>query len=367
MGYTAKKIVENALFGEKKITMNWKIGLIASVGLTLVSVSEASAGLTTSYQFNGLGNWAIDGVGGNTTPVGNIEVSIPEGSTVEQAFLYSSMFSFSGPLTSPTVIFDAMIYSGGDFISLGAFQPQPIADPDFYLGAWRTDVTAQVAAKVGQGSATPFSFSVDSENPNNNIDGEVLAVVYSNPNEQERTIAILDGFSATDGDVTRVDFVEPIDPTETGFEALLSLGIGFGFQGIEQASQVDINGQRLTSAAGGQDDGTIGNGTLITVGGTGDSPDIPANPLAGPNGDPRFDDELYNLALGSFLSAGDTSLLVETLNPSNDDNIFFLGLNVTAEGDVCVGDECETVPEPSSILGLLTLGILGAGVKLKKK
>jgi hypothetical protein len=60
-------------------------------------------------------------------------------------------------------------------------------------------------------------------------------------------------------------------------------------------------------------------------------------------------------------------LSVKTLNPSNDDNIFFLGLNITAEADVCVGDECEKVPEPSSILGLLTFGILGAGVKLKKK
>ena len=38
---------------------------------------------------------------------------------------------------------------------------------------------------------------------------------------------------------------------------------------------------------------------------------------------PRSDDELYNLI--PFVKNGDTSITVDTLNPSNDDNIFFAG------------------------------------------
>ena len=307
--------------------------------------ATANAALMPSYVFQGNGNWSLDAVGENTTPVGSLSALVPTGSTIEQAFLYSST-NFNA--AAPTVNFDGTVYSGGAWTPLGQVGGAQ-------LQAFRTDVTAQVAAKVGGGSAAPFSFSVVSESDTFSVDGEVLAIIFSNPAESMRTIAFLDGFQLQAGDTAVVNLAAPLTNaqlTDPGFEALLSLGIGFGAQGnlSQQYSQVDVNGSRLTTSAGGEDDGFLGNGGLITVGGIGDSPTNPANPFQTPNGDPRYDDELYTLE--PFLSVGDSQIRIDTLNPSNDDLIFFAGINITAEATVVT-----EIPEPSSFV-LLSLGLI---------
>ncbi|MDY7003092.1 MAG: PEP-CTERM sorting domain-containing protein [Cyanobacteriota bacterium] len=339
----------------------WAIPLGILVSLAAYE-SSAKAALLTSYQFNGKGNWSIDGVGSNNTPVGILDAFVPAGSTVEAAFLYSSLYSLGRPTATPTVVLDGITYDASNFVALGDFNPSS----SLTLGAYRADVTSQVASKVGTGGGT-FNFTVDSENPNSNIDGEILAVVYSNPLEQERTIAFLDGFSSSGGDTTTVNLSQPLDITTPGFEALLSLGIGFGFQGGSQFSTVDVDGRRLTSSAGGQDDGVSSNGGLITVGGLGDSTANPSDPFANPTSS-SSDDELYNLAVGNstnpapFLTSGATSFDIDTENPSLDDNLFFLGINITAEANINAPID---VPEPSTIIGLLAIGF--GGSLLKKK
>ncbi len=347
--------------------MKLKIACLIALGLVLSEVPKASAALTNSYQFSGKGNWSIDGVGSNNTPVGSINAIVPVGSTVVKAFLYSTTYNFGSPFT-PIVNFDGITYN--TWTDLG------FAATCCNLKAFRADVTTQVATKIGGGAASPFVFDVLSENPNDSIDGTVLAIVYSNPAEQERTIAFLDGSTAATGTTTFVNLTNPLTNTQLSdptFEALMSLGIGFSFQqqGSDQYSTVDINSTRLTSAAGGNDDGTPEDGGLITVGGIGDSTANPTNPFAIPSSDfsvaPRLDDELYTLK--PFLNVGDTQIRIDSTNPSNDDNIFFLGVNLTAKADVCVDDPdlCITVPEPSPTLSLLALGTLGAASTLKRK
>jgi hypothetical protein len=154
------------------------------------------------------------------------------------------------------------------------------------------------------------------------VDGEILVVVFDDPTQARiQTIVLLFGAQATTGDRFAITLAEPIDPASPGALADMGLGIGYGFQGTEQYSIVDVNTERLTTSAGGQDDGAPTNGALITAGGLDDSNDNPADPFALPNGDPRFDDELYSLL--PFLELTDTSIVVDTLNPSNDDNILF--------------------------------------------
>jgi hypothetical protein len=334
----------------KSLTFTSKRAILAAACAAVVGLlPSARASLTTSYQFNGNGNWSIDAIGSNNSPVGNLSAVVPLGSTIEKAFLYST--TYNADLGVSSVDFDGTLIT--------AFTPLGINN---YLQAYRADVTAQVAAKVGSGSASPFSFTINSENPNGYIDGELLAIVYSNPAESVRTIAFLDGFSTSAGDATGFAFANPIT-VAPGFEALMSLGIGFGYQPSGQYSTVDINGRRLTSSAGGYDDGVAENGGLITVGGLGDSPFNP-DPYANDSGGTFTDDELYNLALGNvanplpFLSTGDTGFTIVTQNPSGDDNIFFLGINVTAEGVVI--DDPNAVPEPSTVIGGLALAALAA-------
>jgi hypothetical protein len=342
----------------------WRLLAVGGMGALAMVASTphtAKASLSLEYQFSGTGNWSIDGVGSNRTPVGSISAVVPVGSTVQRAYLYSTMYSFSGPFAAPSVDFDGTTYSGGSWTNLGQYYPDPSAT-GFMLGAFRTDVTSQVASKVGGGAAAPFSFQVNSESPNDYVDGEALVVIYSNPAEMQRTIAVLDGFSSSTGDSTTFNFAAPVDTTISGFEALMSLGIGFGWQGSDQYSIVDGNGRLLTTSAGGYDDGVETNGGLITIGGIGDSSANP-DPNALPSG-PFTDDELYDLAQGNvddatpYILNGDTSFTLVTRNPSLDDNIFFMGLNVTAAGQVVPGPP-GVIPEPSTFIIWSLLGAFG--------
>lgn len=340
--------------------MNIKASKLAALSALLAAIVPLSyASLSLNYQFNGNGNWSIDGVGSNNTPVGLLQAYVPVGSTVQKAFLYSTL---TPSAAMSTIDFDGTSLAAGAFTDLGT--------NSVGLRAFRTDVTSQVAAKVGGGSATRFDFAINSEASNFSTDGEVLVVIYSNASEAERTLALLDGFSNSVGDTFTVNLGAPlVDPTSPGFEALFSLGIGYSYQASSsQYSTVDVNGRRLTSWAGGEDDGTSENGGLITVGGLDDSALNPADPNLSPVGNIRYDDELYNLALGNsvnsapFLSTGMTSFTVNTQNPSGDDNIFFAGLNITARAGVNQPPpppiDGSPVPEPS------TYGLIGAAALL---
>src|SRR5262245_61134975 len=70
---------------EKGPTMRVRVanGALLAVLTLLAGQSVAKASLTPFYQFNGKGNWSIDGVGANTSPVGNISASVPLGSTAQ--------------------------------------------------------------------------------------------------------------------------------------------------------------------------------------------------------------------------------------------------------------------------------------------
>lgn len=329
---------------------------LLAVAAALVFSGAAHASLTTSYVFNGKGNWSLDGCGSNnSSPVCTIDAAVPTGSTIVAAYLYSSMNTRS---TIPSVTFEGQVYSGASWTSLGNVN---------YLQAYRADVTSQVSSLIGGGSASPFSFKVNSESNNSSTDGEVLAIIYSNPTEQVRTIAFLDGYSNQSGDSTAINLAAPLTSAQlsaASFEATLSLGIGYSYQAssLTQHSNVDVNGSALTRCAGGEDDGGSYNGGLITVGGLGDNPSNNHNCSAS---NPRADDELYSLK--PFLAAGDSQISIKTSNPSFDDNIFFAGLNLTAVAGVNTPPPPVTsVPESNSLV-MFCLGLLGLVACRRKK
>ena len=300
--------------------------------------------LTANYTFVGKGNWSLDGVGGQATGGGTISSIVPEGSRVEAAFLYGTTFG-NGTVTS------VGLARGGDDVTVGGFTALGLTGGLNGLQAYRADISAFVREAIGDGDDAQFDFNL-SGIVGSGVDGFTLVVVYSNPDESTRTISLLDGVSDTGGDAFSLDFAEPVDTTQAGFEAQFSLGIGYGFQGSDQFSTVTIDGRQLTNSAGGSDDGFDADGGLVTIGGIGDSTANP-DPTAAANGDRRLDDELYDLAQGNsadaapFLANGSTGIVVTTINPSNDDNIFFAGFNITAvvavdtdenDAPVAVGD-----------------------------
>jgi hypothetical protein len=281
--------------------------------------------------FIGHGGYSADGLG-QLTAGGTIQAEVPASSTVVGAWLY------------------AATVGGGDTTALGfdgnAVTLTPLAQTDpagYSFSTTRADVTSIVAPKVGGGGGT-FDFTIDDAPTAPLLDGVALVVIFSNPALPEQSIAVMDGGLSVTPSTTVLNFGSPIDTTVPGFSATLSLGIQFSYQGGGsdhdcaggQYSTVDINGSRLTSCAGNFDDGEPEDGALMTVGGVGDSTDIPADPNATDTG---TDDELYDIS--SFISNGDTSLSIVNENPSADDSIFLAVLSITGQVSGVSGEICN--------------------------
>jgi hypothetical protein len=218
----------------------------------------------------------------------------------------------------------------------------------------RTDVTSIVKPVVDAAAAGRINFTVAENAANNNcIDGEALAVVFDDPLQtRDTTVILFFGSQAQDGDNFRITLADPINPASAGALADMGLGISFGFQPSQpfgQFSIVEVNDHRVSTSAGGQDDGAATNGGLITVGGLDDSNANPPDPFANditcnnPSA-PRCDDELYSLL--PFITANDTGISVFTQNPSGDDNIFFAYFNLS--GAAIVGEGIVLSPISAS-------------------
>lgn len=304
----------------------------------MLAAGGAHASLTSFQTFVGNVGYSTDGFG-STGQTGTISASVPLGATVLAAYLYTSTFSAGSNVNGTSLNGNAI----NSWTALGT---------NVGLEAQRADVTSIVKPIIDVGPGGIYNFSVTEVNSTQ--DGEALVVVYSLPSLPVATFGLLDGFSASSGDSTAINFANPLNPAAPGFFAEMVLGIGFSCCG--QQSTVKVNSTTITNTAGNNDDGIgpIDNGQLITVGGF----DDPFSPLLPAYGD---DHERYNLV--PYITNGDTSIAVETNNPSQDDNIFMAGFYVFGRaGFNAPPPPPEGVPEPGSMalagLGLAALAAL---------
>jgi IPTL-CTERM motif len=295
-------------------------------------MGEAQASLTVSQTF--VGNYAVSTDGwGALDQSGTIEASVPAGATVVGAYLYTSTYGgISISAAGGTLNGIPVTYT-----SLGQSNPA--------LTAGRTDVTDIVKAVINGGPGGTYGFAITETSAQQG--GSALVVVYQKPDLPYSTVGIMDGFSQSTGDSATINFATPLAPAAPGFFAELRLGIGHSFG--DQTSRIRVNGTTITENAGNFDDGTgfIGrSGTLITVGGFND----PFSALL-----PSYDDdhERYNLMTyttaggAPIITAGDTSIFVETNNPSRDDNLFLAVFHVAG-----------TAPQPTAIPTLSQWGMI---------
>ena len=247
--------------------------------------------------------------------LGTLTVEKPTGATVRRAYMASASRGLFNYLLRP----DDVKLAGVD-VAWNIVTRSGIKSFNFW-----GEVTHIVKAKLDSAPAGRVDFSLREGIPTgvDSIEGEVLVVIFDDPNQTtDNTVALLFGAQQTSGDTFALRFAQPLNLSDPNFALTMSLGISYGYNDAtgQQYSTIDVNGQRMTTSAGGQDDGEAANGALLTVGGLDDSPANPSDPYALPR-QPRADDELYDLR--PFVNTGDTELTVATSNPSNDDNIFF--------------------------------------------
>lgn len=279
-------------------------------------------GLTPLYSVTGQYYLSADGAG--ATADYTVDVNKPSVlATVHKAYLMGI------PIWGTSSIADECITLNGSPIYWDGSIPNALNGTNYYA-----DVTSLIADALNPAAPGITSLPVTECNTFN-IDGVALLVIFADPTATEETIVIMFGAQAFDGDTFSIALGESINPDDPGAILNMGLGISYSYQigGVQQYSIIDINGERLTTSAGGEDDGASINGALMTVGGLGDSNDNPADPYATPTG-PRSDDELYSLL--PFIDLNTTSIAAFTSNPSNDDNIFLAYFEIS--GAAIIGE-----------------------------
>ena len=289
--------------------------VLVALFLTLFLAPPVWSALTPVIQEFGNISISVDAEGNNDPAGGTISVEKPPGATVRSAFLMATSAFFA-------VIADGGISLAGTPVSWDrTVFNNAGASLTFFHNVF-ADVTSIVKPIIDAAPAGINELQVTEVNTIF-INGTVLAVIFDDPNQiTDNGLILLFGGQDTLGDSFIVELAGPLDLTDPSTVVDMGLGISHGFQGIfgtPMVNLIDVNGERLTSSAGGEDDGLSANGGLITVGGIGDSNANP--PPFAPSSGFDTDDELYDLL--PFVTTGDTSILVESINPTDDDDVFF--------------------------------------------
>jgi hypothetical protein len=271
----------------------------------------SSGGLTQIYSSTGHYTLSSDGIGSLSSSM-VIRVNKPTATaTVAKAILMSAVTDDVSTNGCVTLAASPITWNGAANVTVF---------PGFYFNNYWADVTSIVSAAINPLGAGISTLAVTECNTST-TEGEALLVIFNDASAPERTIVIMWGGQNPAGDNFAITLGTPIDPLASG--ALLDMGVGIGFSyqiSDQQYSIIDVNSQRLTTSAGGEDDGGSADGMLITVGGIGDSDANPPNPNSLPNFNIRYDDELYSLL--PFITNTTTSINVLTSNPSLNDDIF---------------------------------------------
>ena len=320
--------------------------LLKALSFSALALSASSyAALIPSATYYGNVGMSTDGWGG-TSNSGVISASVEAGSTVLAAYLYTAT---QGSTFTPSVALDGVNVT---------FGPE-VTNPSLtHTGMHKADVTSIVKSTIEAGPGGVYNFSIEELVGGADVDGSGLVIVYENSSLPVASVGLLDGFSDILGDSTSINFANPLDPTQPGFFADMVLGIGFSC--CNQASDVSVNGTLITENAGGFDDGeNLANGSLITFG----SFDDAYSPFM-----PTYDEDTERYDLTNYINVGDTSITIDTINPSVDDNIFFAGFYVSGEAGFNAPPPSINAPEPGTLamMGCLLAGLAGFRQRTKQ-
>ena len=341
-----KKVIAGVAAGLMSLSL---VALGSSAALALpVTTSWTDAGLQQMFSVNGHVTWSADGLGIARGETGTLQVQRAASSSVIAAYL---LVSSNNVTSAPT---DIMLNDAPVTLTHSATETTSGYSFTNYFG----DVTSNIKALIDNSAAGVIDVAVDNgANQTSDpefITGDALVVVFNTPSAPSASIVLDFGTSATAGDTFTIAYPALTEPETADLE--MSIGDAYSY-GRTQTSTITVNGETLTDQAGHFDDcstfvdnnNRCPNPALITVGGVGDTL---ANPTVGDTWTPTNDDELYSLS--PFVNVGDTDIVVNTNNASNDDNIFmalFYLKDIVVTGSEPVsslGEITEPIAEPSA-------------------
>lgn len=295
-------------YREKKATPG------ASFGSNPQSTGQASSArnLDAFYRESGPLSLSVDAIG-TALSFGTIEIDKPVDAKLRRAFLVVATGGYGG----------GEIHDGDVRIE----ERRVLWDRSIpnVIGGWNAlaDVTELLRQRID--AALPGRMVVEvTEDHSEFVDGVVLVAVFELTDPSvDHDIALFFGAHGAAGNGFTLMMSKPAPSTVGDWRLELGVGISYSLQTTQNESQytiIDVNGRRLTASAGGPDDGSPMAGALLTVGGIGDDPANPPDPVATPK-NMSSDDELYDIT--PFVRPGDTKIEVSTANPSKDDNLFF--------------------------------------------
>ncbi len=316
------------------------------MGFLGVAVPSAHAQVVEHVVTTVRGGLAMDAWGEISDPdtfaSGELLVQIPDGATVDQAWLFTVTRSGSSvdpslPVADPprTVI----VGSGSTAVSrnLVGTPDRPSVMSGAGYGVWVTDVTPAVADALAIDGSVPIQERGDPADPYDQfayyVQGHVLVALYQLATAPMRHVSIFGSTGVDDfsGVLSLAGPHRPCADGDPGAEpAILSVAFASELTGCEEANVVTVGSTLVSDAAGGSDDwpsdphvsggtcpaGPWRRGGLITAGSFGasltagerDTPHgVDGDELDGTGG--RVDDELYDLAIA--LPAGATTTTID--------------------------------------------------------
>jgi len=210
----------------------------------LMAEPIAASSLSPVVTETGKISWSIDGLGVSDT-TGTIQVEKPAGATVKSAYMAAATTGTRGyPLVPGNIKID-----GADVV-----WTNEIASSISSYNYW-ADVTSLVKEKIDAAPVGRVDFTI-TETPAYITDGELLVVIFDDSAQTtDNTIILMFGAQPTTGGDFNIPLAEPIDRIDPNLVLDFSLASSFSNQdNDDQYSIVDVNGNRMTSWAGGDDE-----------------------------------------------------------------------------------------------------------------
>ncbi len=262
---------------------------------------------------------AVTGVG-TISQLAQLEVDKPSGATVRAAYLATATVTGTTHRLQP-----GDVRLAGQPVTWIATEPGAGQATNYLADVTQIVKPILDAAASGQVMLTIEEFTSDK------IDGDVLAVIYDDPNEIVNNSVTLYFGGATSNRVRiPLEFDNPVRRSDPRTRVEMGLGISGSAQTRSllrggasfDRLVIDVDGVRMTTAAGGHDDGVALPGGLLTAGGSRDDLTAPVDPMAEPT---QFtsDDERYDLT--PFLRDGSRRATVDATNDGQA-NLFFAGV-----------------------------------------